>query len=392
MLDVWPALPLHVQDWELEEGLDNIVAVLERSDRVHLIDLWGISSLHLGKLSAAMQLPFPELTFLRLRSHGEVVLPDSFLGGSAPCLQVLWLEGIPFPGLPKLLLSATHLLRLYLFDIPHSGYISPEAMVTALSTLTRLNTLILNFQSPLSRPDRRLPPPTRSVLSVLTEFHFKGDSEYLDEVVAHIDAPRLNRLDIMFLNDIIFYTPQLIRFISRAPRLKAPETAHVIFGDHAARVKLSSRTSGTLLPCVEISCREFNWQVSFVEQVCTSSLPHLSMLEDLYIDEDKYLSSQARWRDDIEDSLLLELLHPFRAVKNLYLSEEFALRVVPALQELGGIRATEVLPTLQNVFLEKLEPSGPVQEGIQQFVATRQVTSDPITISLWDRGQTRSRG
>jgi hypothetical protein len=90
-------------------------------------------------------------------------------------------------------------------------------------------------------------------------------------------------------------------------------------------------------------------------------------------------------RPIIEKVQWLELLHLFRAVKNLYLSEEFALRIVPALQELVGSRATEVLPTLQNIFLEKLEPSGPVQEGIRQFAATRQVTSDPIAVSLWDR-------
>jgi hypothetical protein len=107
-------------------------------------------------------------------------------------------------------------------------------------------------------------------------------------------------------------------------------------------------------------------------------------LEDLYIYEDQ--SSRSHWQDNIENALWLELLHPFRAVKNLYLSEEFARRIGPALQELVGIMATEVLPTLQNIFLEGLGPSGPVQEGIQQFVSTRQATDDPIAVSRWDRG------
>jgi hypothetical protein len=391
MLDVWPALPLHVQDWELEKGLDNIIAVLEHSDRVRVIDLpYAIPSSHLEKLSAAMLVPFSELTDLQLSSYGEVVLPDSFLGGSAPHLRSLWLDGIPFPGLPKLLLSATYLVDLYLYDIPRSGYISPEAMLTALSTLTRLETLVLRFRSPLSRPDRpsrRPPPPIRSVLSVLTYFGFKGDIEYLDDLVAHIDAPRLDELYITFFNDIIFDTPQFIQFICRTPRLKALEKIHVVFDGDAATVSLSPLTSGSTFLRVRISCRELDWQVSFVEQVCTSSLPPLSMLEDLYIEEGGDLSSRAHWRDDIENSLWLELLHPFRAVKNLYLSEEIALRIVPALQELDGIRAIEVFPTLQNIFLERLEPSGPVQGGIQQFVSTRQVTSDPIAVSRWDRGR-----
>ena len=150
-LDIWPALPLVILcDIDHPIGnVDNIVAVLERSDRVRQIDLLGVSSLHLANGLAAMQEPFPELTHLMLSSNEETVpvLPDTFLGGSAPRLRIVYFGGIPFPGLPKLLLSATHLVYLSLFDIPHSGYFSPEAMVIALSMLISLESLSLEFQS-----------------------------------------------------------------------------------------------------------------------------------------------------------------------------------------------------------------------------------------------------
>jgi hypothetical protein len=387
-LDIWPALPLHIQDNHPGHGdFDNIIAVLERSDRVHDINLWSIPSSQLENLSTVMQVPFPELTDLQLWSDGEVVLPgDSFLGGSTPRLLHLSLLGIPFSGLPKLLLSATHLVDLHLRRIPHSGYFSPEAMATALSALTHLERLALQFQSPRSRPDRasRLPaPPTRSVLSVLTEFEFKGDGEYLDDLVAHIDAPRLNKLFIKVFNDIVFDTPQLMRFICRTPTLKSPEKVHVTFSEVDATVHLSSLTPRDNSLHVEISCRELDWQVSLMHQVLTLSLPPLSTVEDLYINENT--SWLAQWQDNIENSLWLELLLPFRTVKNLYLSDKLARRIGPALQELVGIVATEVLPTLQNIFLQGLEPSGPVQEGIQAFLSTRQATSDPIAVSPWDR-------
>ena len=70
-------------------------------------------------------------------------------------------------------------------------------------------------------------------------------------------------------------------------------------------------------------------------------------------------------------------------MKNLYLSEEIALRIGPALQEFVKGRTTEVLPALQNIFLEGLEPSGLVQEGIGKFVAARQVASHAIPVSSW---------
>ena len=186
-----------------------------------------------------MQKPFPELTDLHLYLDMFVdeddglepmpvrsMLPDSFLGGTAPRLQSIELSGVPFPGLTKLLLSTTQLVNLYLYDIPHSGYIPPEVMATSLSALNNLQSLRLHFLYPRPRPalDSRRPPPlTCSILPSLTMILFKGASEYLEEVLARIDAPRLNDLHITFFNQIIFDTPQLFQFISRRPTLRAPE-------------------------------------------------------------------------------------------------------------------------------------------------------------------------
>ena len=385
-LDVWPSLPLLILELKRRtEDVDNIMAVLERSDRVVQIHLFTDYDRDLENVLKAMQVPFPELTDLNFGfQEGMVsVLPDSFLGGSAPRLRSLSLIRIPFPGLPKLLLSATHLVDLHLSNIPHSGYISPEAMVAVLSTLTSLAHLTLGFESPRSRPDwahRRLPPPTRSVLPILTYFRFKGVCEYLEDIMTCINAPRLDYLSITLFNQIIFETPQTMQFISRSPILETFEEAVVIFASDSARVKLTS-DYGTLN--MEVSCIESDWQVSSMEQICTS-LPPLSTLEDLYIHE---TYSQLVWKDNIENTLWLELLRPFSAVKNLYLSDKFASLITPALHELTGGSTTEVLPSLQNIFLEELQPSGTVQAGIQQFAATRQVTSHRIAVARWDNSE-----
>jgi F-box-like len=383
-LDVWPALPLFIDSWGMAESVDNFLAILERCDRVCFISLKCLESSDSEKVSAAMQVPFPELTNLVLHSNDEMsVLPDSFLGGSAPLLKYLKLDRIPFPGLPNLLLSATNLVNLDLFNIPHSGYFPPEAIVTALSTLTRLERLSLEFESPQSRPDpahQRPPPPTRSVVPNLGLFHFKGDSEYVEVVMAQIDAPRLIYLKTTLFNDIVFDTPQLTQFISRTLTVKALEKARITFEGDAAMVDLSSLTSGKYENLeVKISCRGLDWQVSSMEQVCSSCLPPLPTL-DLHID---YLYGQG----NVENAQWLRLLHPFTSVKNLYLSKEIALRIVPALQELVGDRATEVLPALENIFLAEGQRSGPVQEGIRQVVAVRQATNHPIAVSYQPRLQ-----
>ena len=391
-LDIWPALPLIILgEGDFSTGsvgyVDNIVAALERTDRVCQIDLVNVWSSEMEISLAAMQQSFPELTDLQLWSNDDTVpVPDSFLGGSAPSLEDLTLGGITFPGLPKLLSSATHLAHLHLGNIPQSGYISPDAMVTALSTLTNLSDLWLEFESPRSCPDRksrRPPPSTRSLLPVFTFFRFKGVSEYLDDLVACIDAPRLDVLDITFFNDIVFETPQLIRFISRTSKMEALDKAYITLQYLATTVNFSSYTSSYGDFKMEILCKGLDWQLSSLEQVCTSCLPPLSMLEDLYFYEDP--RSQLDWKDNIDYELWLEPLRPFIAVKNLYLAEKIGSHIMPALQERVEGRTTEVLPNLQNIFLAGLKSSGRVREGIEQFVAAQQVAGHPIAVSRWGK-------
>jgi len=255
-------------------------------------------------------------------------------------------------------------------------------MATSLSALTSLEFLCVRFRCPRPRPaleSRRPPPPpvTRSILPGLTMIVFKGASEYLEEILARIDAPRIDECIITFFNQVIFDTPQLFQCISRRPSLRAQEKGHIVFGSAASIVKFPSQTpSDDGVLSVEIPCTASEWQLSSLEQVCTSSLPPVSTLEDLYIFDDRV--RPPRWQDDVENTLWLELLHPFAAVKNLYLCERFVPRILPALQELVGGRATEVLPTLENVFLEGIQPSGPLREGIEKFVAARQLTSHPV--------------
>ena len=383
-LDVWPAFPLVIEyDYPIG-SVDNIVAALERRDRVCQIHLKDVRSSDLEIFVTALQEPFPGLTSLKLESDDKtIVVSDSILGGSAPRLRFFLSSRICFSGLPKLLLSATHLIGLILSDIPHSGYFSPDAMVATLSVLTSLDYLVIEFQSPRSCPDpanRRLPPSARSALPVLAILIFKGVSEYLEDLVARIDAPQLHYLRVTLFNDVVFDTPQFVQFISRTPTSRALDKVYIILRDSAASIRLSSQTSNYMNIDVKILCRGLNWQLSSLEQVCSSCLPFLSGLEDLRFLENSHLSPYLK--NNIDNNLWLDLLHPFAAVKNLYLSEEFPPHIGPVFQELVEGRTIEVLPALQKIFLEEFESSGSIQEGIVQLVAARQA-SHPIAISRW---------
>jgi hypothetical protein len=213
---------------------------------------------------------------------------------------------------------------------------------------------------------------------------FTGVREYLEDFLARIDAPLLDYFDVIFLHQLIFDTPQLAQFINRSSRRRKDEArneARMTFSDSRVVVSLPEPFADGLE--LGISCGQSDWQLSALAQVCNSSFPQdfILTVEDLYILENG--SSQPRWQEDMEDSQWLELLHPFSGVKNLFLSQEFAPRIAPALQELVGERAIEVLPALQSIFLEGLPPSGVAPEAIQQFVTARRLSSHPIAVSPW---------
>jgi hypothetical protein len=396
-LSVWPALPIIIQKDSLttsSRGEDNFIAALEH------VDPSRVCAVHLAitndRVLMAMQKTYVALKEMEIVAYEKAVIPDSFLGGSAPHLRHLWLAHVqfPFPVLRKLLLSTPNLVILSLRHIPHSGYLSPEAMVTCLSALTRLKYLSIGFESPRSRPPRegRHPPPTRFVLPALTEFTFFGVSEYLENLVTWIDAPLLNHMRITFFHQLIFDTPQLAQFISRTPKLNAYDEARVIFSDSRATIALPGRDNLGLQ--LEILCKPSDWQLSSLEQVCTLSFPqalilkveHLYMLilEDIM---DISLRPPQQGEDDLENNQWLEFFHPFTTVKNLYLSREFVPRIAPILQELVGERVTKVLPSLQSIFLEDSQDSElvTIPEAMRQFITVRQLSSHPIAISPWTR-------
>ena len=386
MLGVWPRLPIVVRSRNHNvHGVDNLVAALEHNDRISEILLYHLPSSEFEKVLAVMQQPFPALTRLVLGNNGgaELIDPASFLGGSVPRLRTLGLLLNPLPGLSNLLLSATDLVNLSL--VYRSGAISPEALTTCLSVLTRLETLEISLGSnPLrSRPDRRhLPPPTHTHLPVLTRLRFFGVSDYLEDLVAQIDAPLLDNLHITFFYQLIFNTPHLAKFISRTPKFKTYDTVHV--GVSAGVVSVSAFDERLRLVIFPSSPSDPVRQLSSLAQVCGSSLPRalISAVEHLCI---LGYIRKVPLQNGIENSQWLEIFSLFTAVKYLYISLEFTRHVVAALQERVGESVAEVLPALQTLFLQDSLFSKSVQKNIGQFVSTRQLDGHPITISRWER-------
>jgi len=391
-LDIWPELPIVIfaNYVKSEEDVNNVIAALRQHNRVCKIEYKQFQDSLLEEF-AAIDEPFPALTSLWLSSEQEKapVLPDSFLGGSAPRLRSLRLYGIPYPSIGELLSSTTNLVYLSLWGIPHSGYISPETIVAFLTMLPKLGSLSLGFRHPRSRvhrASRHSPPLTHVVFPNLTFFQFQGDIEYLEEILSQIETPMLNQSAFYLFNQLVFDTPLLGHFIRRTEAFMTTHAARVQFSSWNVRVALWEReemaNDDMETRSLSISCKPLDWQLSALPQVLNSFLSSLSTLETLEI-----AVSREDWQDEIDIIQWHEFLHPFTSVKKMTLEGEASVRLVtPPLRELARERATEVLPALQSLSLttSSWSPSGALKEAIEEFIATRQLYGHPVTVHYED--------
>jgi hypothetical protein len=202
----------------------------------------------------------------------------------------------------------------------------------------------------------------------------------LEDVVARVNAPWLYSIWVTFFDEFTFDIPQLARFIRRTKWVEALKKAHVEFDYSDVRVgPHSPERAFDEDSRLRILCSRLDLQLSSLAQVLTSFFPSIDMVEHLYMYGPRRLQEQ----EDIENIQWLEFFRPFTSVKNLYVSRRISERIAPALQELiGGV--IDVLPALENLFLEEIQPLRPVEEAIGRFVATRQYIGHPVAVYHWN--------
>ncbi|KAH8981059.1 hypothetical protein EDB92DRAFT_216609 [Lactarius akahatsu] len=365
-LDYWPPLPIVVQyggsptlDPPGPEDEGDVVAALKHSDRVSSIGLTITTSL-LGNLFA-IEKPFSKLEMLVLRSSDDVqlTLPSTLQWGTR--LRSLHSTRIAFPALPQLLSSSENLVDLQLHEVPSIGYLSPKAFANALSGTTQLQSLSLHFLSPtsISHPNHTPSPVERVVLPALFHFKFRGTSEYLNNFVTRIDAPRLGDIQVRFFNQLIFYIPQLGLFIDRIDMQKSHRRIDIVPSERSISICFTQPGSPTRFG-LQISCEQLEWQLSSITQICDQLSPFLSRVENIGI----YTTHRSTGKGGEQ---WVELIRTFGDAKDFRVAGELATDILRALRPSDGELAT-MLPSLRTLGVPELGAHGPLWEAVESFV------------------------
>ena len=383
-LDCWPALPIVIQYGGVEdlsppapEDYDNVTAALKQTARISSISLTVPSSL-IERLSAISE-PFLGLEELDLLTQDNVqlTLPSTFRWG--PRLRSLHSTRTAFLSFPQLLSTSRNLIYLALHEIPRGGYLQPEALANALSGMAQLGTLSLHF---LSLPPRRtylhLPPPPeeRVVLPALTFLKYRGTSKYLDTLVARIDAPHLRDIDITFFSQPTIDASQLGRFVDRIEYLKSPHDANIQTSEHSISISFIPMPFVARFQ-LRISCKQLDWQLSSIAQVCDQFSPFIFRVNNLSINTTQLPPG----RDDVDSGQWLELVRSFGGVGDFWLAGEYTTEILDALGPAEGEHSV-VLPALRRLQVEKhMSVNEPSWAAMRKLNTWRWLSDRPVWVS-----------
>jgi hypothetical protein len=389
ILHAWPALPLVVRykgTLKSRSLPKNVLMALRHPDRVCEIDLRFTDSI-VESITETVQEPFLALRRIQMTSVDAKEPPvlANFLGGSAPLLEGINLDGIavPFPAMRRLLLSTNNLTWLRLINIPDIGYFPPETFVTCLSALVQLRDLSIGFHSPPSHPAPSSAAPSprgRAPLQSLRRLMFHGASEYLEGFVARIDTPVLAFLMMSFFNQLIFEIPQLCQFVSRVEGLKSMGEVVVKPVEEYGKISLIQRGPSPYQhgECYfGIPCSKLDWQLSFLTQISSQLSPLLLNVRILSIEGTNWYPPIGK--EDIDPTQWLELFRQLSHVSEVRVNlEEIVPDIVHAL--VGEDTTTGAFPNLSSLILKGYRKSPPVMEATGQFIARLKLVGRSVSL------------
>ena len=378
-----PPLPLVIDYSDItgtvgRKNVENIRVGLQQHGHIRQVGLRAPSSM-LRMWLEPMNKLFPRLEDLSLFSTTEemkLILPETL---QAPDLRRLSLHGIGLPTGWPLLSSAIALSTLSLTHLGASSYFPPGHLITHLQSLPYLEELSIGFAIPIPLPSSErelLPPPIPPVtLPTLRRFTFRGVDVYLENLVAQINTPLLERLNLTLLFDLVFTLANLTEFIHRTEGFGCL-LAQVIFNKDGASIyagPYEQLSIGKL--SLHVSCEPLDWLIDSATQICSAIGNVLLTVEELTLDFNVD-GMPSDWEETLDSMLWLELLQPFVGVKKLHIGSSLTRELSQALESDAGGLVLELLPQLEE--LEVQLEIDHAKKVFSAFVETRESMGRPV--------------
>jgi hypothetical protein len=390
MLTHSPPLPLLIDylsgnDDIAAEDEEGAILALKQYNRVRRVCLrMHVTSLR--KLVVAMDDDYPILeTLIILHPKGDLgsisLLPETL---QAPHLRHLYLDGFALPIGCRLLTTAVDLVTLYLSMDHPSTYFHPNTLLRWLSFMPQLETLRIDFLFPVPNHDVEMQLAHTSITTPVTvtvtlpnlhDFSFQGIRTYLEALIHPIVAPRLDKLQIWFSNQLTFSVPRLLQFVNATENLMF-KSAEFSFSEERVYVEVYPHEDTEMHALsIAVECWHLDWQVSSAAQIFDSLSLMFSAVEHLTL-KHRVHSRSSEEHNEADRSEWRQLLGSFRNVKTLRIAKGLVKELSRCLELDDGELPLELLPELQELSCSGSGNS----DAFTSFIEARQNAGRPITL------------
>jgi hypothetical protein len=313
----------------------------------------------------------------------NVTLPQTF---RASHLQHLMLSGSPFPtGFPLRTTAIGRLVTLRLYLTHPSAYFRPNILLQYLSAMLQLEELMVHFLFPVPNRDveKQLlltPIGTHATLPNLRYFTFQGIGAYLEALVSGITAPGLEKLGIVFFNQLIYSLPHLLQFMRTTASLKFHH-AEIEFSSVAVRVGLYPRDGGGKWAFrMDVDCEDLDWQVSSVAEISDALSQAFSAVEHLTLGVGSLRGNLSPDTDEgyheVYRTAWDRLISSFGSVKTLFVDSPLVADLSRCLLSDDEELPSGLLPELQQLII----PAAADGDAFRPFINSRRNASRPVTL------------
>jgi hypothetical protein len=389
MLAHSPPFPLVIDFFQRDitaEDEEGIVLALEQRDRIRRIRL-EIPILDLQELIMSIDEEYPILEYLTMAplfndKNANLKLPETF---RAPQLRHLGLFGFTIPRGSQLLTTAVGLVTLCLAMANPSTYFQPTVLLQWITLMPQLKTLVVLFYFPVPNRDvekqvSRMPLLEHVTLPNLRHFWFRGVSAYMEAFVRRISAPHLQKLQILFFEQLTFSIPHLVQFMNTTENLGFSDGKLQFFDEYVdLEVYPPEETEDDTEMYafhIRVHCWHLDWQVSSVAQILNALGQRFSAVEHLTLVHEVHTQS-SKEHNDVDRTEWHKLFKPFSNVKTLFIDAGLVEELSHCLQLEDGEGPLELLPELQEL---TYSGSGDIDDAFISFIDARQSSGHPVTL------------
>ena len=300
----------------------------------------------------------------------------------APHLRHLALQGIAIPIGSRLLTTAVGLVVFALNTKHPSAYLQPNTLLQWISFMPKLEILVVIICCPVLSRDverqlMRAPITTHVTLLNLLQLKSRGASAYMEAFVRHISAPRLEKCQIAFPDQLTSSIPRLLQFINRTENLRFNRAAFLFYDEQVSVLVYPDENAKIYSLGLAVDCWHLDWQVSSAAQISNTLSQKFSTVERFTFEhrEDSQSTEEHNEVDCIEWRTLLRL---FNNVKILRIHDGLVGELSCCLQLDDGEHPLELLPELQELIYSR---TSAVSDALTKFIDARKNAGRPVILT-----------